>query len=301
MRRDNRRLIDVYGSKPHEPADSKSHGRTRDNKLAFNAHFYLNRSVSADDRGTSLTGVEPATAGQNGGAAFATTHWSVVLAAQSESPTADEALEKLCRTYWQPLYSFVRRQGLGQEDAQDLVQEFFARLLKRQNVKTIRREKGRLRSYLLVSLKRFLVSERNRASGVKRYQTGPSIPLDELLACEGTDVDLVETLSPDMLYERRWALAMLDQVLTRLESEHRAAGNGMLFQRLKDSLIGEEHGRLQAEIATELEMTENAVKQAYHRLRCRYRLLLREEIAFTVAQSDDVEDELRHFISVLRG
>src|SRR5437867_6837912 len=115
----------------------------------------------------------------NGGAvAFATTHWSIVLEAQGETPAAQKALETLCRTYWRPLYGFVRRQGLAPEDAQDLVQEFFARLLEHKNLKTVRREKGRLRSYLLVSLKRFLASERHRASGVKRYQTGPRIPID---------------------------------------------------------------------------------------------------------------------------
>jgi RNA polymerase sigma factor (sigma-70 family) len=232
---------------------------------------------------------------------FATTHWSVVLTAQGESPAAHEALEKLCRTYWRPLYAFVRREGLGPEDAKDLIQEFFARLLERRNLRTVRREKGRLRSYLLVSIKRFLASERHRASGVKRYETGPSIPLDELLAHESADFELAETLSADRLYERRWVLAVLDQVLARLEDEYQAAGNRLLFERLKDSLVGEQHGPLQAEIATELDMTENAVKQAFHRFRRRYRLLLREEIAHTVAQPGDVEDELRHFISVLRG
>lgn len=270
-------------------------------RLAFCATFYFDRSVPADDQVTSLNGVGLTAAGQNSAVAFATTHWSVVVAAQGESPAADKALEKLCRTYWRPLYSFVRRQGLGSEDAEDLIQEFFARLLKRQNVKTIRREKGRLRSYLLVSLKRFLASERYRASGVKRHETGLAISLDELVACEGADTDLAETLSPDRLYERRWVLTMLDRVLTRLESEYQAANNGFLFERLKDSLVGEGHGPRQAEIATELGMTENAVKQAFHRFRRRYRLLLREEISLTVAQPSDVEDELRHLIWVLRG
>src|SRR6266571_6754143 len=121
----------------------------------------------------------------NGGAvAFATTHWSIVLEAQGETPAAQKALETLCRTYWRPLYGFVRRQGLAPEDAQDLVQEFFARLLEHKNLKTVRREKGRLRSYLLVSLKRFVTSERPRASGVKGYDIGPPIPLEELVAWE---------------------------------------------------------------------------------------------------------------------
>ena len=255
--------------------------------------------MPAEDDGGSLNAIGEKA--QNGAVAFATTHWSVVLAAQGESPAAQEALEKLCRIYWRPLYGFVRRQGLGSEDAQDLIQEFFARLLERQNLKTVRREKGRLRSYLLVSIKRFMASERRRASGVRRYESGPHVPLDELLAYEATEFELAETLSADRLYERRWVLAVLDQVLTRLEGEYQAAGNGALFERLKEFLVGEGHGLLQAEIAGQLDMTENAVKQAFHRFRRRYRLLLREEIAHTVAQPGDVEDELRHLVSVLRG
>ena len=153
---------------------------------------------------------------------FTTTHWSVVLEAQGESPAAQKALEILCRTYWRPLYGFARRQGLGREEAQDLVQEFFARLLEHRNLDTVRREKGRLRSYLLVSLKRFLASERHRASGVKRYESGPHIPLDELLESAVGDFELAKTWSPDRLYERHWALAMLEQVLGRLESEYRS-------------------------------------------------------------------------------
>jgi DNA-directed RNA polymerase specialized sigma24 family protein len=148
----------------------------------------------------------PAIQSANGGEmAFTTTHWSVVLEAQGESPAARKALEILCRTYWRPLYGFVRRHGIGREEAQDLVQEFFARLLEHRNLDTVRREKGRLRSYLLVSLKRFLASERRRASGVKRYETGSRIPLDELLESEVTDFELAKTWSADRLYERRWA------------------------------------------------------------------------------------------------
>jgi len=233
--------------------------------------------------------------------AFATTHWSVVLEAQGESPGAQKALEILCRTYWRPLYGFVRRQGLAPEDAQDLVQEFFARLLEHKNLRTVRREKGRLRSYLLVSLKRFVTSERPRASGVKGYDIGPPIPLEELVAWEGADCELAQTLSADRLYERRWALAVLEQVLARLDAEYRAAGNSQLFDRLKEFLVGEQGRPTQAEIAAELGMTENAVKQAFHRFRQRYRILLREEIAHTVVAPGDVEDELRHLISVLRG
>ena len=244
----------------------------------------------------------PAIQSANGGTmAFTTTHWSVVLEAQGETPAAQRALEMLCQTYWRPLYGFVRRQGLGREEAQDLVQEFFARVLEHRNLNTVRREKGRLRSYLLVSLKRFLTSERYLARGVKRYETGPHIPLDELLESETTGFELAETLSADRLYERRWALAMLEQVLGQLESEYRAANNASLFDRLKEFLVGERGRPTQAEIAAEFGMTENAVKQAFHRLRQRYRVLLREEIAHTVTAPGDVEDELRHLVSVLRG
>jgi len=244
----------------------------------------------------------PAIESGNGDAmAFTTTHWSAVLEAQGDSPAAQRALEILCRTYWRPLYGFARRQGLAREEAQDLVQDFFARLLEHRNLNTIRREKGRLRSYLLVSLKRFLASKQHRASGVKRYETGPHIALDELLESEAADLELAETLSADRIYERRWALAVLEQVLARLESEYRAASNAALFDRLKEFLVGEQTRPLQAEIGSELGMTENAVKQAFHRFRQRYRMLLREEIAHTVIAPGDVEDELRHLVSVLRG
>jgi RNA polymerase sigma-70 factor (ECF subfamily) len=244
----------------------------------------------------------PAMQSANGGAVtFTTTHWSVVLEAQSQTPAAQRALEILCRTYWRPLYAFVRRQGLSREEAQDLVQEFFARLLEHRNLDAVRREKGRLRSYLLVSLKRFLASERHRALGVKRYESGPYIPLDELLESEAADWELTETLSADRLYERRWALAVLEQVLARLQDEYQAVGNAALFDQLKEFLVGEQDRPLQAEIGAHLGMTENAVKQAFHRFRQRYRILLREEIAQTVVAPGDVEDELRHLISVLRA
>jgi RNA polymerase sigma factor (sigma-70 family) len=246
----------------------------------------------------------PAIQSGNGGAMkFTTTHWSVVLEAQGESPAAQKALEILCRTYWRPLYGFVRRQEFGREEAQDLVQEFFAHLLEHRNLETVRREKGRLRSYLLVSLKRFLATERHRASGVKRYETGPHIPLDELPESEAADFEFSETLSADQLYERRWALTLLEQVLARLGGEYRAAGPAAagLFARLKEILTDEPGRPSQAQIAQELSMSENAVKQAFYRLRQRYRFLVREEIAHTVAVPADVEDELRHFIAVLQA
>jgi RNA polymerase sigma factor (sigma-70 family) len=223
-----------------------------------------------------------------------------VLAAQERSPAAEAALEKLCRTYWWPLYGFVRRHGNSPEEAQDLTQGFFAMLLERRDFESVRREKGRLRSYLLVSLKNFLAKAHRREMAVKRGEGQSLVPLDELLARERADLEPADTLSADKIYERRWALTLLEQVLARLEEEYRAAGNASLFEQLKE-LLADEPGRpSQADIAHGLGMTENAVKQAFHRLRQRYRELLQEEIAHTVAAPGDVEDELRHFISVLQ-
>jgi RNA polymerase sigma-70 factor (ECF subfamily) len=227
----------------------------------------------------------------------------VVLEAQGESPAAEEALEKLCRIYWWPLYGFVRRQGYTPEEAQDLTQSFFALLLERRDLDAVRREKGRLRSYLLASLKNFLAKAHRRAMAVKRGEGRPLVPLEELLARERADLEPADNLSADRIYERRWALTLLEQVLTRLGEEYRVAGPAAagLFEQLKQ-LLADEPGRpSQAEIAQELSMSENAVKQAFHRLRQRYRLLLREEIAHTVAVPGDVEDELRHFIAVLQA
>ena len=224
-----------------------------------------------------------------------------MLAAQGESPAAEEALEKLCRTYWWPLYGFVRRQGYAPEDAQDVTQGFFALLLERKDLDAVRREKGRLRSYLLVALKNFLAKQHRRAMTIKRGEGRPLVPLEELLARERADVEPADNLSADRIYERRWALTLLEQVLTRLAGEYRDAGSSKLFDELKELLSDEPGCPSQAEIARRLRMTENAVKQALHRLRQRYRLLLREEIADTLAEAADVEDELRHFISVLQA
>src|SRR4029078_8942458 len=180
--------------------------------------------ASRNQNSSIANGAASAITGKTHYGGFATTHWSVLLTAQGESPAAQEALDKICRSEWRPLYGFVRAQGLGSEDAQDMVQEFFAALLRRHNFRTIRQEKGRLRSYLLVSLKRFLASERHKLNGVNRYQASPSMTLDELLASERADFDLAQNTTPDELYERRWILTLLDQVLARLETEYRSAG-----------------------------------------------------------------------------
>ena len=248
---------------------------------------------------TSLTGIGGK--GQNGSVAFATTHWSVVLSAQGGSPSAHEALERLCCTYWWPLYGFVRRQGYTPEEAQDLTQGFFALLLERKDFDAVRREKGRLRSYLLTSLKNFLAKSHRREMAVKRGEGNPLVSLEELLARERADLEPADTLSADRLYERRWALTLLEQALARLEQEYRAAGNTALFEELKQMLAGESSRLSHAEAGRKLGMTETAVRQASYRLRERCRLLLREEIAHTVVLPDEVDDEVRHFIAVLQA
>jgi RNA polymerase sigma factor (sigma-70 family) len=237
---------------------------------------------------------------QNGAAAFATTNWSVVLQAQGQSPAAQEALEKLCRIYWRPVYSFIRREGTRTEEAEDLTQSFFALLLQRRNFDDVRKEKGRLRSYLLTSLKHFLISEHRRAVTVKRGKGERPVPLVELTAAQHSDMEPADHLTAERIYERRWALTLMEQVLRRLKEEYDTAGNAELFDSLKQLLADDMEGPSRAEIALRLGMTENAVRQALHRLRHRYQLLLREEISHTVAIASDVEDELRHLIAVLR-
>jgi RNA polymerase sigma-70 factor (ECF subfamily) len=260
----------------------------------------LNQGVPSND--ARLTNSPcPNTQGGGGTAAFATTHWSVVLEAQGESPAAEEALETLCRTYWRPVYGFVRRQGVGPEEAEDLTQGFFALLLERRDFDTVQKEKGRLRSYLLSSLKHFLTNERNRAIAIKRGKGQRLISLDQLHQDEGATFEPADRATADQIYERRWAMTVLNQVLVRLEEEHRAAGKMQLFDRLQKSFTDEPDRSSQVEIAQELGMTENAVNQAFHRFRQRYRELLREEVAHTVAVAVDIEDELRHLIAVLRA
>ena len=255
----------------------------------------------AKDKGASLSTIGPATAGQNGAVAFATTHWSIVLTAQGESPAAEKALERLCRVYWWPLFGFVRRQGYSPQEAQDLTQGFFTSFLDRRDLDAVRREKGRLRSYLLTSLKNFLGSVHRRAMRTKRGGGQPLVSLEELLARERADLEPAHTLSAERIYERCWALTLLEQVLAQLEEDYRLAGKAALFQRLEQMLGDDAAPYSQAEIAHELGMTESAVKQAFYRLRQRYGLLVRQEIANTVATPADVEDELRHFIAILQG
>jgi RNA polymerase sigma-70 factor (ECF subfamily) len=268
-------------------------------RLDFGTTFYLYRIVPAVADGAPGSATGQST--QNGAVAFTTTHWSVVLAAQSESPVAQEALEKLCRIYWRPIYSFVQRQGIAPEEAEDITQAFFADLLEHRNLTAVRKEKGRFRSYLLGALKYFLADERRRAMAIKRGKGQRLIPFADLSADERTEMEPADTVTAEQIYERRWASILLERVLNLLKNEYGAAGNTALFNSLKQLLPDEPGAPSQASVAAQLGMTENAVRQAFHRFRQRYQSLLREEIAHTVATPGDVEDELRHLIAVVRG
>ena len=255
--------------------------------------------MPAHDQVTPLTAIEEKAV--HGPAAFTTTHWSVVLEAQGESPAAQEALEKLCRTYWRPIYGFVRRQGARSEDAEDLTQGFFALLLERKDLNTVRKEKGRLRSYLLTSVKNFLADESRHAMAVKRGKGQRLIPLEEIREGESINIERSDRWTSDQIYERRWAFTLLERVMARLRDEYRSAGNVRFFEQMKTMLMDEPERPSQAQVASEFGMTENAVKQAFYRFRQRYQTLLREEIAHTVAMPGDIEDELRHLITVVRA
>lgn len=235
-----------------------------------------------------------------GGLAFVTTQWSMVVAAQGHSPEADAALEALCRHYWRPLYGFVRRSSFAKEEAEDLTQAFFARLLERRDLDAVRREKGRLRSYLLVALKHFLANERSRANAIKRGEGTRILSLDEMREAETGSFEPADPQTAEHIYERNWANTVLEQVLSRLQEEHASAGTTALFESMKILLADEPDRPSQAELAAELQMNENAFKQAFHRFRQRYRQVLREEIAHTVATPGDVDDEVRHLIAALR-
>lgn len=230
---------------------------------------------------------------------FATTHWSVVTsAADSRSPEAGRALACLCENYWFPLYAFVRRAGYSAEDAQDLTQEFFARLLDRRFLAKVDRRKGKFRSFLLATLKHFLADERDRAHAEKRGGTRAVISFDSLDAEARYRLEPASELTPEKLFEKQWALSLLEHVLTRLRAELAEHGKTSLFDALKDTLAGTRSVPY-AEIGRRLGMSEGAMKVAAHRLRRRYRALLEDEIAQTVASRDEIRDEIRYLLSCL--
>jgi RNA polymerase sigma-70 factor (ECF subfamily) len=239
---------------------------------------------------------------QTGGANFARTHWSVVMAAKSEdSSDARAALERLCRNYWLPIYAFVRRQGHPAHDAQDLTQEFFARLLSANFLTGVDPAKGRFRSFLLAALKHFLANEWDRARAQKRGGGAMLLPIDATSAESSCGLDLADPAGADKIFERRWALTLLDQVLRRLRGEYVLRGKEKLFEQLKPVLTESSRTIGYAEISNRLGVSEGAVKVAVHRLRQRYRELLRAEIAQTVGTESEIDDEIRSLFAALTG
>lgn len=234
------------------------------------------------------------------GSRFATTHWSAVMAAgRGNSTQARQALDELCRTYWKPLHAFVRRKGHSADEAQDLTQAFFADLLARQDLARVDPARGRFRSFLLAALKHFLANEWDKACAQKRGGSAIMVPIDTS-AETGDNVEPADTLTPEKLYERGWALALLDHVLGHLRRECEAKGNAALFDALKDTLVGNMPDDTYAAIGLRLGLSEGAVKVAVHRLRARYRARLRAEIARTVSSPAEVDDEIRSLFAAFR-
>jgi RNA polymerase sigma-70 factor (ECF subfamily) len=236
-----------------------------------------------------------------GAAQFANTHWSVVLsAADKRNPTrAMESLEKLCRVYWHPLYFYARRQGESPHDAQDLTQEFFARLLQNDLLDSVDRGKGRFRSFLLAAFRHFLSNERDKARAQKRGGGQVPVPMDIRNAETHYGVELVDKMTAEKIFERRWAMTLLEQTTARLRSEYERDGKTQLFEQLKVTLTEPRGAIAYAVLARSLRMSEGAVKVAVHRLRLRYREVLRAEVAETLADPADVEDEVRQIFRAL--
>ena len=231
---------------------------------------------------------------------FATTHWSIVLlAGQERSDQSADALEKLCRAYWYPLYAFVRRQGYEPEKAQDLTQEFFARLLEKNWVAEADPTRGRFRTFLLAALKHFLANEWNHAQRLKRGGGREFIELDAATAEERFVLEPADLATPELLYDRRWALTLLDRAQERLREEMAVSGQQERFEVLEPTLTGERTSLPYQEIAARFGVTETAVKSMVLRLRRRFRDLLRDEVAQTIGDAKDVDAELASLFATL--
>ena len=255
--------------------------------------FWLRESIL-------LSPENPTQTSNAAGDVFATTRWTVVLAAGHRgAPQADAALEELCRTYWYPLYAYVRRQGHSREDAEDLTQAFFARLLEKNYLEGISTEKGKFRAFLLVAVKRFLANEWDRANRQKRGGGLRPLSLDWQEADTRYQIHPADDLSPDKLYDRAWAVTMLERVITRLRDESSAEGKAKLYEQLKTFLMAGQSDIPCAQAAAALELTEGAVRVAIHRLRRRYRELLREEVAQTLSDPAQADEEMHALFSAL--
>jgi RNA polymerase sigma-70 factor (ECF subfamily) len=233
---------------------------------------------------------------------FPVTRWSVVVEARHETTgESAAALENLCRTYWLPLYAAVRRYGHSPEDAQDLTQEFFAKLLEKNWLDAADREKGRFRTFLMVALKRFLANEWHRGHAAKRGGGLDPVPLDTQLAERLYGGSGAHSLTPEQLFDKRWALTLIETALARMESEYHDAGRDVEFAILKPCLTAGRGGIGYNSLATRLGVNEGAARVAVHRIRKRYRCLFREEIARTVRDEAEVEEEMRALMQALGG
>jgi RNA polymerase sigma-70 factor (ECF subfamily) len=241
------------------------------------------------------------TPGPSDAIGFAATRWTMVFAAAdgNASPRAAEAMAELCRAYWYPLYAFVRRRGHDTHEAEDLTQEFFLRLLAKNYLADVERGKGKFRAFLLAALKHFLANEWDRSQTQKRGGGQVFCALDAACAENRYQREPSHDLTPEKLFERHWALTVLEQVLVRLQAEFVTEGRQTLFDMLKQSLTGGQPSPRYAEVAAALGMSEGAVKVAAHRLRRRYRQLLRAEIAQTVAGPEEIDDEIRYLLACL--
>jgi RNA polymerase sigma-70 factor (ECF subfamily) len=252
----------------------------------------MSASENAEESSFERTGLK------NAQVVFATTHWSVVLSAQDPgSAESAAALERLCRAYWYPLYAYARRKGQSPADAEDLTQGFFARLFEKGYLKTAEREKGRFRAFLLTAFKAFAANEWDRQHALKRGGFAQFISIDQEMAESRFAAEPAHGVQPDVLFDRQWAVALLDLTMSRLKEEYVSSGRARLFEVLQGCLVKQETNLSYSEIAALLEVTEPAVKMAVYRLRARYRELLEAEIAQTVSSPDQVEEELRHLFS----
>ena len=231
---------------------------------------------------------------------FVTTRWSIVLSAKEKgSPDSASALETLCRTYWYPLYAFVRSSGYSPHDAQDLTQEFFARLLAKDYLRVVDPEKGRFRTFLKMAVKRFLTNEWERVRACKRGGGQAHLVLDTTLMEARFQEQSVNSLTPDSLYDRQWALALLGEAMGRLEQEYRIWGKTLELETLKLHLMSERGTIPYGELALAMRATEGAARVAVHRLRKRFRDLFREVIGETIAAAADLDEEVRYVLAVL--
>ena len=233
---------------------------------------------------------------------FTTTHWSVVLSAgDNRSLQASAALDKLCRSYWYPLYAYVRRRGHDPESAKELTQEFFALLLSKGLLAGVDPTKGKFRSWLLGVMNHFLAHEWARMRAQKRGGGQPMFSLDETTAEERYRLEPVDESTPEKIFDCRWAFTVLDQAAARLRGEHEAAGKGDLYSTLKSFVSAEAAPVSYEEAARRLGLSQGAVKSAIHRLRQRYQELIRDEIAQTVTGATEIDDEIRYLLAVVRG